>query len=112
MIIALDIDDTISANPKFFSFLSHAAMNAGYTVIIITYRENREIAMQDLEEWGIAWDKLFTATMEDLDTHGFNKWKSHICREEGVNVFFEDMIEVLDHVDESVTKFLVGALTA
>lgn len=110
MIIALDIDDTISANPVFFSFLSRAAADAGHTILIITYRENREIATDDLNEWGITWHKLITATMDDLNTHGFNSWKAHICREHEVDVFFEDMIEVLEHVDDSVTKCLVGAL--
>ena len=110
MIIALDIDDTISANPQFFSFLSKAAADAGHTILIITYREDREFAAHDLTRWGITWHKLITATMEDLNNHGFNSWKAHVCREHEVEVFFEDMVEVMEHVDDSVTKCLVGAL--
>lgn len=109
MVIALDIDDTISKNPEFFSFLSQAAVAAGHTVIIITYREDRGIAEAELEAWGIAWHSLILATSSDLDTHGFNQWKGWVCRQHAVDVFFEDMIEVMEHVDESVTKFLVGA---
>jgi hypothetical protein len=37
MVIGLDIDGTISRAPKFFAFLSQAALKAGHDVVVITW---------------------------------------------------------------------------
>ena len=58
MVIGLDIDDTITQHPEFFSLISHALIDAGHEVVIITFREDRQIAETDLKLWNIAYSKL------------------------------------------------------
>ena len=64
MVVAFDIDDTISRHPKFFSFLTRALKAAGHEVVIITFREDRQATEAALRGWGIAWTKLLTSTLE------------------------------------------------
>lgn len=106
--IALDIDETITAHPGFFAFLSQAAVAAGHTVLIITFREDRKTAEADLSGWGITWTKLITSSFAEHMEHGVDEWKGWVCREHGVDIFFDDMAEVMEHVDDSVMCCLVG----
>jgi hypothetical protein len=100
MVIALDIDDTITCDTKFFSFLTNALIAASHRVIIITFRQDRIGAENDLRSWAIAYTELVTATTDDLQLHGVDLWKAHICRDRGVNVFFEDSAEVCLNIGE------------
>ena len=101
MVIGLDIDDTITRNPEFFSFLSQAAVNAGHKIIIITFREDREAVQKALKEWDIAHDELITSTLESSFQYGVNGWKAAMCREHKVDVFFDDDISVIKHINAS-----------
>ncbi len=102
MITAFDIDDTITRNPEFFSVLTHALRGAGHTVLIITFRDARKETEEDLRAWNIAYDTLITSDLQSCLEHGVDEWKGVVCREHGVEVFFEDDPEVLSHVDDSV----------
>ena len=42
MVVAFDIDDTISRHPQFFAFLTQALIAAGHKVLIITFRSDRQ----------------------------------------------------------------------
>jgi hypothetical protein len=106
MIVALDVDGTITRNPPFFALLSGALKAAGHEVIILTFREDRDALAADLAEWGIAYGRLITATTTDLLAGGPDEWKARVCRELGVDVFFEDVPEVLERLDDSVLAFL------
>lgn len=108
LVIALDIDDTITAHPAFFAFLSQSAIAAGHEVLIITFREDRVAAESDLRALGIVWSKLITSTVVEHLEHGIDEWKGWVCREHAVDIFFDDMPEVMEHVDERVTKCLIG----
>jgi hypothetical protein len=99
MIVAFDIDDTISRHPQFFSFLTQALKAAGHEVLIITFREDRPAAEADLCAWGIAWTKLITSTLEACLAVGVDEWKAAECRKARVDVFFEDDPNVLQHID-------------
>ena len=102
MIIGLDIDDTITRHPEFFSFLSQALVEAGHRVIIITFRESREETAAELAAWGIAYNDLVTVDFDACVKHGAEEWKGVVCREHGVEILFEDDPDVLRHVDDSV----------
>jgi hypothetical protein len=110
MVIGLDIDDTITRNSEFFSFLSQAAVNAGHKVIIITFREDREVVQKALKEWNIAYDELITSTLESSFQYGVNGWKAAMCRENKIDVFFDDDLSVIKHIDAS-TLCLMPVLT-
>ena len=102
MVIALDIDDTITRHPEFFAVLSDALVRSGHRVIIITLRWERTSTEQDLAEWGIQYDALYMASDDEFDITGFDEWKAQVCEQEGVDVFFEDSPEILRHVDSKV----------
>ena len=99
MVVAFDIDDTISRHPQFFSFLTRVLLAAGHEVLIITFRQDRTGTESDLRDWAIAWTRLITATTEACLAEGVNRWKASECRKAGVDVFFEDDPDVLQHID-------------
>jgi hypothetical protein len=99
MVVAFDIDDTISRHPQFFSFLTQALVAAGHEVLIITFRQERSETESDLRDWGIAWTKLVTSTLQACLAEGVDEWKASECRKAGVDVFFEDDPDVLKHID-------------
>jgi len=107
MVIAIDIDDTITANVPFFVFLSQAAVAAGHTVLIVTFREDAASTEADLRGWGIHYTHLITSTLEAHLEHGVDEWKAAVCREYGADVIFDDMPHVLKHMDFGVTRFLI-----
>ncbi len=110
MVIAFDIDDTITCDTKFFAFLTQALAAAGHSVLIVTFRQDRVGAENDLRDWNIQYTKLVTATVDDLQLHGVDLWKAHVCRTHGVNVFFEDSLEVCQHVaDETLCLMPLSA---
>lgn len=103
MTIALDIDDTITTHPAFFALISQALAQAGHRVLIITFRDenSRHTTEADLAGWGIAYDELICWSMACCDLADVDVWKATVCREHGVEVFFEDDPAVLAHVDEA-----------
>lgn len=103
MTIALDIDDTISRHPGFFAFISRALIQAGHRVLIITFRDesSRNGTESDLRGWGIHYDELICWSMQTCDLAEVDAWKGRLCREHGVDLFFEDDPNVLAHVDDT-----------
>ena len=106
MIVAFDIDDTITRHPPFFAFLTRCLLEAGHEVIIITFREDRALVEHDLRQSGILYSQLVTATTDELLAHGPDRWKAAFCRRHGVEIIFEDMPEVLQHMDDDVVAFM------
>ena len=107
MIIGIDIDDTITRNPKFFSVLSNAFIAAGQEVIIITFRDDVPSTEKALKDWGIEYTKLVTSTLEQHLEYGVNEWKNWVCQKHSVEVFIEDSPEVLKHMDPSILSLMV-----
>jgi hypothetical protein len=98
MVVAFDIDDTITKHPQFFAFLTQALIAAGHKVLIITFREDRLATESDLQGWGVGWTTLITSTLDACLETGVDEWKSSECRKAGVDVFFEDDPNVLQHI--------------
>ncbi|MFI4862337.1 MAG: hypothetical protein ACIAXF_16860 [Phycisphaerales bacterium JB063] len=107
MIIALDIDDTITERPAFFALLSRAFSQAGHRVLIITFRDetSRATTEADLQAWGIVYDELVCWSSACIGVDDIDAWKASVCREKGVDVFFEDDASVLAHVDPGTVCF-------
>ena len=101
MVIGLDIDGTITRHPEFFSLLSQSMVNAGHKVIIITFRENYRATKDYLGQCGIAYSELITSTLESCFEHGVDEWKGVVCRKYGVEIFFEDDLRVIKHIEQS-----------
>ena len=107
MRIAFDIDDTITRHPEFFRFLSGALKAAGHQIFVITYREGLEDTEAELADYGIEYDELILATEEQLRDVDFFEWKAQVCRAKEIDVFFEDMPEVLNRLDRSTMACMV-----
>lgn|GEM_PF-1056982 len=102
MRVALDIDDTITRHPEFFAFLSKALIDSGNEVYIISFRQGQEEVEADLAAYGISFTEVILPTNEDLEREGFYEWKAVTCRRLGIEIFFEDMPEVVNKLDPHV----------
>lgn len=109
----IDIDDTITRCPAFFAFTSKALRSAGHKVYILSYREDRGFAEEDLAEYGIEYDELVLPADEDIRGVPWQewkgaaaRWKAETCRQHGIDIFFEDMPEVVNALDSTVTVFM------
>lgn len=80
-------------------------IDAGHEVVILTFRENRKTTAADLAGWGIAYTDLITSTLAAHFEHGVNEWKGAMCKHHGIDLFFEDSMEVLEHVDGATVCF-------
>jgi hypothetical protein len=105
MVIGLDIDDTITRHPEFFAFLSAAAIATGHRVLILTMRVDRAHAESDLRAMGIVWSELHTFP-EDRTAAGYWSWKGELCRQHGVDLYFDDSPDILEHMPPSTFPFL------
>jgi uncharacterized HAD superfamily protein len=106
MIVGFDIDGTITRHPPFFAFLADSLRQAGHRVLIITFREDRPATEADLKNWGIVYNKLITSTLDSCLEHGVDEWKAFVCRQEKVDIFFEDDPDVLKQVDPATLCFM------
>ncbi|MFW6038970.1 MAG: hypothetical protein ACOC9P_00655 [bacterium] len=100
------IDDTITRHPPFFALLSRSLVDAGHRVIIITFRDDAEVTADDLRDWGVVYHDLICWSMQAGDLADVDAWKATVCREHGVEVFFEDDPDVLAHVDAATVCFM------
>jgi len=126
MNIALDIDGTITKQPKFFAILSRAVRQSGGKVYVVTSRADsagvRAETQKELKSYGIAYDELFIipdAGREqipcphgDLDWYQKYLWqKVAVCLEHGVAIVFEDddkVIELFKRYAPDIQVFRVG----
>ena len=105
MRIAIDIDDTITAMPGFFSILTRAVKEEGGSVVIMSSRTNQpevvRTTAKELKEYGIQYDRL--VLIEGIDTAAalcphseldwWNKYlwqKVHLCQQERIDLVIED----------------------
>jgi hypothetical protein len=105
MRIAIDIDDTITRNPVFFSFLTRSFSNEGHHVVILTHRTDEARARLDLQANGIVYHQLICYRFEEEIP--WEKWKGHICTQEQLEILFDDNPEVINHLPEGVQGFLI-----
>lgn len=113
MRIAFDIDDTITRCPEFFAVVTKALMASGHKVYIVSYREYRGFAEEDLAEHCVSFDELVLPTEEELrrtPPSGWRanaaRWKADVCRRLQIDVLFEDMPDVIAALDKSTVAFM------
>lgn len=101
MRIGLDIDGLLDEQPAFFTFLTAALRAGGHFVVVLTYGdpEGRARTEARLAGWGIAHDELhFARSLDD---------KGRLCRELGIDFYFDDQDECLVGVGERTTVFKI-----
>ena len=108
--IGLDMDNTITEQPEFFSFLSKCVKEYGGKVHVISSRTDDEEVLEatrkDLEELGILYDDIFL--LPDISTaltrcphkelngsQMYNWQKVAYCKENDINVYFDDDDQVI-----------------
>jgi pimeloyl-ACP methyl ester carboxylesterase len=107
MHIALDIDGTITEAPAFFSLLTRALRDARITVV--SFRQDEAEASRLLAELGIRYDALVLINdpaLGNRDDESWEVWKAGLVARLGVDVFFEDMPEVVRLVRAPTKVFM------
>jgi hypothetical protein len=96
MKIAIDLDNTITEFPKFFSLFSRAIRKEGCQVHIVTNREEgtEKDVVQELQDYGILYDVV--KITED---------KAKYIHEQGIEVFFDDTDENFLDIPDTVAVF-------
>lgn len=101
MRIGLDVDGLLDERPDFFAFLSAALRAGGHFVAVLTYRDpaSRGRTEKQLAAWGVEYDELhFAQSLAD---------KARLCREVGIDVYFDDQDECVVGVDQSTIVFKI-----
>jgi len=93
--LGLDLDGTITEAPKFFSAWTHSWPGR---VVIITYRNDREKTIADLEHLMIRYDDLVLVDRMD--------GKAAVIAEYGVSMYVDDQPEMLKNVPAGVSVML------
>lgn len=89
--IGLDLDGTIDEAPAFFAALTYAWTGR---VVVITYRDDRQRALDDLDRSGMRYDELVLV-------NSFAQ-KAEVIRDKKIGVYIDDQDEILMHVPEGV----------
>lgn len=113
MNVGFDLDDTITRCPEFFAVISRALVNAGHHVYIVTYREDREFAEEDLAEHRICYTELLLPDRQDLTQDDsadwkvrVGRWKARVCLEKQIELLFDDMPEVINALGPQTVPFM------
>lgn len=93
--LGLDLDGTITEAPKFFAAWTQSWLGR---VIIITYRNDREKTIADLEHHQIRYDELVLVDRMD--------GKAAVIAEHGVTMYVDDQPEMLFNVPDHVSVML------
>jgi hypothetical protein len=74
MVVGLDIDGTITRHPRFFAFISQALLQGGHRLVVITFREDRNSAAEDLEAWKLIYSELVTWSFQENGEENMYAW--------------------------------------
>lgn len=108
MTIGFDIDGTITRCPPFFSLISHALIAAGHRVLIITFREDRNSAANDLRDWNVVYSELITWSYTRYAGQDMYAWKARVCARGDVDILFDDDPQVLSALPDDVLGMMVA----
>jgi hypothetical protein len=101
MRVGLDLDGLLDERPDFFALLTTALRAGGHFVAVLTYRDpgRRAHTEGQLAGWGIGYDELhFARSLSD---------KGRLCRELGIDLYFDDQDECIVGVDSNTTVFKI-----
>jgi len=107
MHIALDIDQTITHAPAFFSALTHAFADA--TVTIVTVRDSTDGAEETLREHDVRYDRLILSDDPELGRTGdleYDEWKAQVITKLRPDVFFDDSPEIVHRIPPPTAVFM------
>lgn len=94
--LGIDLDGCVDEYPDFFRTLTGCWPGS---VVVITYRSDREKTIADLARFGITYTHLVLVSSFDA--------KPAVIEEYGVDVYFDDQPEMLRGIPSSVAVMLV-----
>ena len=116
--ISIDIHGVIDAIPETFAFLSHAVINAGGEVHILTGGTWDRKLEQQLNSYGVKWSHQFSiydellrrntpivgkvqfpdgTIQEKFEDGAWDKVKGEYCRENNINLHIDDTLIYNEH---------------
>ena len=107
MHIAIDIDDTITHAPEFFSALTGAL--TGATITIVTVRDSTDGSEETLRELGICYDRLILSDDPQFGRTGdmqFDEWKADVITRLRPDIFFDDSPEIVHRIQSPTRVFM------
>lgn len=115
MKIGLDIHGVVNKYPEFFKVLSHALVNAGHEVHIITGISETKEVIDELSKYGLKWTHFFSITDHHLkigtkieydgqnrphmDNEIWDQTKGWYCNENKIDMHFDDSNSYHDHFE-------------
>lgn len=87
--LGLDLDGVITEAPEFFSAWTQSWPGK---VIVITYRNDREKAIRDVESRSIRYDEIILVDRFDA--------KAEVIRDKGVSIYIDDQPEMLKNISQ------------
>lgn len=120
--VCFDIDDTITADPEFFSFLSRSVKNEGGRVYVVTSRtstpEVREETRKELAQYNIVYDDLYLlpdaqTAAKECPYAGFDWYQKYLyqkvtfCEFHKVDIYFDDDDKVIEIFRETAPQIQV-----
>lgn len=102
MRIGIDLDETISALPEWFSTLTKAFLAAGSEIHVITFREpgTEDGVAAELAELGVVYTRLHVPT----ESVNAPKWKSELATSLELDLMIEDSPEVLAKLPPQIAR--------
>lgn len=94
--LGIDLDGCVDECPLFFRVLTHSWPGK---VFVLTYRSDRDKAVQDLAVFNIKYDELILVDSFDA--------KAEVIGKEGILVYFDDQPEMLKNIPEGTNVMLV-----
>ncbi|WP_437191326.1 hypothetical protein [Planctomicrobium sp. SH527] len=94
--LGIDLDGCVDECPIFFQLLTGCWPGK---VFVISYRNNREKTIADLEKQGIRYDELILVDSFEA--------KAKVIEQKGILVYFDDQPEMLKGVSSMVNVMLV-----
>ncbi len=103
-IIGIDLDDTITEMPEFFSALTAVLYyKPNVKIHIITYRdqEDRADTIKELTKYGIHYHELHLPRQQDECAE---EWKSELATKLGIQLMIDDSPEVLAEMPKGTKR--------
>ncbi|MDF1665097.1 MAG: hypothetical protein P1V97_25270 [Planctomycetota bacterium] len=100
MRVIIDIDQTITQAPNFFSWLTHALRRDQHWVGIVTVRCDRESSLMTLKELDISFNILETLPLDE--ERDCMDWKLDTIHGLEADVVFDDWPELSHKLDPKI----------
>jgi hypothetical protein len=107
VLIAFDMDGTITAAPREFARLAQCYVNSGHKVIVLTYRDEdwRPLTVQQLKDIGFPYSRL--VMLPHWSNQSAEEFKAEAVLRLRVKALFDNDRGVLEALPAEVERILV-----